>query len=80
MKIAIFAIFIISMGIMISASPDAHASDLSAFHSIDNINHHLNDSNIQDNCTTSGPIVNPLLKNNMNNITSMPIDQDNNLL
>lgn len=80
MKIVIFAIFIISMGIMISASPDAHASDLGAFHPIDDINHYLNDSNIQNNCTTSGQIVNPLLKNNMNNITPIPIDPENDLL
>ena len=57
MKIAIFAILIISMGIMISVSPEAHAIDSG-----------LNDSEIhntaQDNDTSLEQNMNPPLKNN----------------
>ena len=48
MKIAIFAILIISMGIMISVSPEAHAIDSGVSHIIGDIKHHLNDSEIHN--------------------------------
>lgn len=90
MKIAIFAILIISMGIMISVSPEAHAIDLGVSHIIGDIKHHLNDSEIhntaQDN-TSLEQNMNPPLKNNQgmddieNNTdyTSKFIDIDNSI-
>ena len=85
MKIAIFAILIISMGIMISLSPEAHAIDLGVSHIIGDIKHHLNDSEIHN--TAQEQNMNPPLKNNQgmddieNNtdFTSKFIDIDNSI-
>ena len=88
MKIAIFAILIISMGIMISVSPEAHAIDSGVSHIIGDIKHHLNDSEIhntaQDNDTTLEQNMNPPLKNNQDmenntDFTSKFIDIDNSI-
>ena len=91
MKIAIFAILIISMGIMISVSPEAHAIDLGVSHIIGDIKHHLNDSEIhntaQDNDTSLEQNMNPPLKNNQDmddienntDFTSKFIDVDNSI-
>ena len=91
MKIAIFAILIISMGIMISVSPEAHAIDSGVSHIIGDIKHHLNDSEIhntaQDNDTSLEQNMNPPLKNNKSmddienntDFTSKFIDIDNSI-
>ena len=82
MKIAIFTILIISMGIMISLSPEAHAIDLGVSHIIGDIKHHLNDSEIhntaQDNDTALEQNMNPPLENNTD-FTSKFIDIDNSI-
>lgn len=78
MKIAIFAILIISMGIIISASPESHAIDPGFSHVIGDIEGQLNDcainSTIHDNSTSLGKIMNSPI-----NFTSMPLDIDNSL-
>lgn len=78
MKIAIFTILAISMGIMILASPEAHAIDSDISHTIGDIDHQLNGNEIyntiHDNYTTIGQII-----NNSLNFKSMPLDIDNSL-
>ena len=81
MKIAIFAILIISMGIMISVSPEAHAIDSGVSHIIGDIKHHLNDSEIHNTAQDNDTSLNQSMDDIENNtdFTSKFIDIDNSI-